>query len=318
MDLPSMREIELEAALRQRDTQVAELTDEVRRLREHVNTKPEPVKTDPVTLPPAYASLLLPALEHDPVALEGSSRSGTITALVERAQRLQGENDELYNLLKQSETGKLKEEVRGLRRVVERLEAALRESHSAISSLSDELDKSYEGLMSSAQQHNNIRSPHSPQASLHGPTTSNGSIPTAPAAARLPPTGPRAHKKARLAGADKPASQQSGMARETSQSRGGRRRRRNADGGGGGGGGGGANANSNAVDMDVDARRSPEQGRGQRERDRSSEGGRGRQNGRNGGGGGGGGGAGTGGSGSSRRGQAQTSTDRTLAERMGL
>ena len=102
------------------------MQDEVRRLREHVNTKPEPVKTDPVTLPPAYASLLLPALEHDPVALEGSSRSGTITALVERAQRLQGENDELYNLLKQSETGKLKEEVRGLRRVVERLEAALR------------------------------------------------------------------------------------------------------------------------------------------------------------------------------------------------
>ena len=42
---------------------------------------------------------------------------------------LQEENDELYDLLKQGETGKLKEEVRGLRRVVDRLESALRGDH---------------------------------------------------------------------------------------------------------------------------------------------------------------------------------------------
>ena len=48
------------------------------------------------------------------------------TALAQRAKLLQEENDELYELLKSSETGKLKEEVRGLRRAVNRLETALR------------------------------------------------------------------------------------------------------------------------------------------------------------------------------------------------
>jgi len=48
------------------------------------------------------------------------------TALKQRARILQEENDELYELLKSGETGKLKEEVRGLRRVVVRLEGALR------------------------------------------------------------------------------------------------------------------------------------------------------------------------------------------------
>lgn len=56
-----------------------------------------------------------------------SSGSSTVTAaLTQRARLLQEENDELYDLLKHGETGKLKEEVRGLRRVVERLEGALR------------------------------------------------------------------------------------------------------------------------------------------------------------------------------------------------
>ena len=48
------------------------------------------------------------------------------SALAQRAKLLQEENDELYELLKSTETGKLKEEVRGLRRVVNRLETALR------------------------------------------------------------------------------------------------------------------------------------------------------------------------------------------------
>jgi len=47
------------------------------------------------------------------------------TALTQRAHLLQEENDELYELLKHSETGKLKDEARGLRRVVAKLEVAL-------------------------------------------------------------------------------------------------------------------------------------------------------------------------------------------------
>ena len=48
-----------------------------------------------------------------------------MTALTQRAKLLQEENDELYGLLKRSETGRLKEEVRGLRRALKRMESAL-------------------------------------------------------------------------------------------------------------------------------------------------------------------------------------------------
>lgn len=59
--------------------------------------------------------------------LTGPSSSSTVSAaLTQRVRLLQEENDELYDLLKHGETGKLKEEVRGLRRVVDRLESALR------------------------------------------------------------------------------------------------------------------------------------------------------------------------------------------------
>jgi hypothetical protein len=47
-------------------------------------------------------------------------------ALSQRSRLLQEENDEFYELLKRGETGRLKEEVRGLRKVVEKLEGALR------------------------------------------------------------------------------------------------------------------------------------------------------------------------------------------------
>jgi hypothetical protein len=58
-----------------------------------------------------------------------SSSSTVNTALTQRVRILQEENDELYEILKSGETGKLKVEVRGLRRVVERLEGALRGMH---------------------------------------------------------------------------------------------------------------------------------------------------------------------------------------------
>ena len=57
---------------------------------------------------------------------DATPRSGTVTAaLTQRAQLLQEENDELYEILKHGETGRLKEEARGFRRVVDRLEKAL-------------------------------------------------------------------------------------------------------------------------------------------------------------------------------------------------
>lgn len=65
-------------------------------------------------------------------ALTGSSSTSTVSAaLTQRVRLLQDENDELYDLLKHGETGKLKEEVRGLRRVVDRLESGLRGDHSS-------------------------------------------------------------------------------------------------------------------------------------------------------------------------------------------
>ncbi|KAJ6452364.1 hypothetical protein DFH09DRAFT_1021570 [Mycena vulgaris] len=194
MDLPSPRELELETLLRQRDTQVSELGDELTRLRRFLVVQPPPSTTDPVSLPPALTALLLPHLNYAPKTTASTSSTA---ALTQRTRLLQEENDELYQLLKQSETGKLKEEVRGLRRLVERLEGALRESHQVVVSLSTELDKSYEAIMTTAPRANNAEKSHSrsPRNSYHVPLpTGNGNG----ASSKLPPTGPRAHKKPRL------------------------------------------------------------------------------------------------------------------------
>lgn len=56
------------------------------------------------------------------------------TALTARNKLLQDENDELYELLKSTETGRLKEEARGLKRAVTRLEVALKGVCSACTS----------------------------------------------------------------------------------------------------------------------------------------------------------------------------------------
>ncbi|KAG2141810.1 uncharacterized protein EDB93DRAFT_1252496 [Suillus bovinus] len=196
MDLPTPRELDLETELRKRDAQVAELTDEVARLREHLAAQSGASTTDPVTLPPALVSLLLPHI-NKAASSEGtgaaSSSSTVNTALTQRVRILQEENDELYEMLKSGETGKLKEEVRGLRRVVERLEGALRESHQVIASLSSELDKSYESFHTSLRQMNANHHSYvtAPRDTYHSASTSNGVV-------KLPPTGPRAHKKPRL------------------------------------------------------------------------------------------------------------------------
>jgi hypothetical protein len=101
--------------------------DEVNTLRQYLSIQPDPSLTDPLPFPPALISLLLTQI--DVLSAESSVRSSSSTvntALAQRAKLLQEENDELYDLLKSSETGKLKEEVRGLRRAANRLETALR------------------------------------------------------------------------------------------------------------------------------------------------------------------------------------------------
>ncbi|KAJ7590755.1 hypothetical protein C8J56DRAFT_1013636 [Mycena floridula] len=197
MELPSSSQLELETLLRHRDAQIAELGDEVTRLRQHLSSQSGPSTADPVTLPPALVSLLLPhlnaAFSPELGAVAGSS--SVTAALTQRVQLLQEENDELYDILKRGETGKLKEEVRGLRRVVKRLEGALKESHSAITSLSTELDKSYDTFMSSARQNNNVKSSsRSPRTSYHPMSNSAGNG----SSSKHPPTGPRAFKKPRV------------------------------------------------------------------------------------------------------------------------
>ncbi|KAJ3554769.1 hypothetical protein NM688_g2933 [Phlebia brevispora] len=148
MNLPTSREIELETLLRQRDAQVADLTvstvksstvvqpgltcsrvsaqDEVTHLRQYLLNQPAPSHADQISLPPPLVSLLLPHIKDRSLAATGST-SGTITAaLTQRVKVLQEENDELYELLKTGETGRLKEDVRSLRRVVQKLEGALK------------------------------------------------------------------------------------------------------------------------------------------------------------------------------------------------
>ena len=108
--------------------------DEVSHLRQYLSTQPGPSTTDSISLPPALISYLLPHLTgankvpstSPPTSASGTSSSTVTAALVQRTKLLQEENDELYELLKSGETGKLKEEVRGLRKVVDRLERALK------------------------------------------------------------------------------------------------------------------------------------------------------------------------------------------------
>ncbi|KAF8826859.1 hypothetical protein HHX47_DHR5001103 [Lentinula edodes] len=121
--LPSTRELELEMLLREKEGQ-----DEVSRLRLYLSTQPPPSTTEPVTLPPTFASLILPHISHLPQTSDAAeiSNNTTTAALTQRVRVLQDENDELYGILKRGETGRLKEEVQSLKRIVHKLEGALR------------------------------------------------------------------------------------------------------------------------------------------------------------------------------------------------
>ncbi|RDX55538.1 hypothetical protein OH76DRAFT_1371773 [Lentinus brumalis] len=192
MDIPTPRELELETLLRQRDAQVAELTDEVTHLRQYLASQPPPSATEPTTIPPALMSLLLPHL-NQPTSSATTGSSSATTALIQRGKILQEENDELYELLKSGETGRLKEDVRALKRVVQKLQGALRESHQVISSLSAELKESQDALLQAhGRQIHPAHQPSPAPRSLQLPShLANGT-------GKLPPTGPRAHKKPRL------------------------------------------------------------------------------------------------------------------------
>ncbi|THH32950.1 hypothetical protein EUX98_g1251 [Antrodiella citrinella] len=200
MDLPSAREIELETLLRQRDAHIADLTDEVTHLRQHLSTNPPSASTDPISLPPALVSLLLPHINER--AVSGATSSNTVTAaLTQRVKVLQDENDELYELLKTGETGRLKDDVRALQRVVQKLESALRESHQAITTLSEELDKSQAAILANNKPNSHMyTNAGGVQPSSHLPTGPAQHASAALISRKPPPTAPRAHvhKKPRL------------------------------------------------------------------------------------------------------------------------
>jgi hypothetical protein len=77
-------------------------------------------------------TVLLPHLVNERNALMGTGPSAgppntaLVAALRQRTTVLQEENDELYGVLRRAETGRLDEEVKGLRVLVGRLERALR------------------------------------------------------------------------------------------------------------------------------------------------------------------------------------------------
>ena len=107
-------------------TYLISLQDEITVLRQYLAKQPGPSTAEPVTLPPALLYVLVPHINSAAGATAGGSTSTVTAALTQRTRVLQEENDELYELLKRSETGKLKDEVQGLRRVVKKLEGALK------------------------------------------------------------------------------------------------------------------------------------------------------------------------------------------------
>ncbi|KAH7105680.1 hypothetical protein BKA62DRAFT_400166 [Auriculariales sp. MPI-PUGE-AT-0066] len=197
--IPSARELELELVLTQRDARITELTDDLAALRIHLKAPTaEPVSADdtPVALPPPIVSLLVNHLAHNPDSSAASTSSVT-TALTQRVQLLQEENDELYALLRRSETGKLREQVSNMQQVIERLEAALQDSHSIIKSLNGQLDKTCNTLQS-LQNAPSSSSPAAPRAMITSNTKSYAAA-QAGTNSRNPPTGPRAQKRQRAA-----------------------------------------------------------------------------------------------------------------------
>lgn len=270
--------------------------DEVTHLRQYLSTQPAPSTTDPISLPPALVSLLLPHIK-DHASATAASSSAT-AALTQRAKALQEENDELYELLKTGETGKLKEDVRALRRVVQKLEGALRGAISACAPLQErlnpirrrltpshrvafvqicffvclvycltlyraELDKSHETILSNSRQavvanaYAQVQ-PAANRSMYQQPPHLSAAV---NGSGKPPPTGPRAHKKPRLSESHTPPALSKAAPSNTSVRNDSRERRPSLD----------RKPSIASMDVDDDERskaRSPER---ERERDRTRD-----------------------------------------------
>ncbi len=105
---------------------------EVSILRKQISESSSHGSSDDQPVSAAAMSILMPHLVNERNALLGTGSStaptnpGLVAALRQRTTMLQEENDELYNVLRRAETGRLDEEVKGLRLLVGRLERALR------------------------------------------------------------------------------------------------------------------------------------------------------------------------------------------------
>ena len=100
----------------------------MKNLRQRLSNKPAPPNTEPLTLPPAWLAFLSPLIQSASETHHGPTLhpSNSVTAaLTQRVKLLQEENDELYNMVKHGQVGKLQEELASLRRVVGKLECAL-------------------------------------------------------------------------------------------------------------------------------------------------------------------------------------------------
>ncbi|CAE7219923.1 unnamed protein product [Rhizoctonia solani] len=150
--LPSERELELETLLRQRDKQISTLTDELSSLRRKLPGASEPDDDAAICIPAPVLSLLAPLVTHGPST---STPAPLHAAITQRLKLLQTENDELYELLRASESTRQREEVVGLQRTIKRLESQLEGSEARIADLTSKLDQGRISVAKSVVQQQN-------------------------------------------------------------------------------------------------------------------------------------------------------------------
>ncbi|CAE6478879.1 unnamed protein product [Rhizoctonia solani] len=155
--LPSERELELETLLRQRDKQISALTDEIASLHRKLPGASDPEDDADICIPAPVLALLAPLVTHGPST---STPAPLNTAITQRLKLLQTENDELYQLLRASESARQREEVVGLRRTIKRLEGLLEGAEARVADLTSKLDQGRMSLAKSVvqQQHQHRRS----------------------------------------------------------------------------------------------------------------------------------------------------------------
>ncbi|KDN38188.1 hypothetical protein RSAG8_09691, partial [Rhizoctonia solani AG-8 WAC10335] len=134
--LPSERELELETLVRQREKQICTLTDEISSLRRQLPGAFDPEDDAAICIPAPVLSLLAPLVTHGPST---GTPAPLHAAITQRLRLLQTENDELYDLLRASESTRQREEVVGLRRTIKRLEGQLEGAEARIVDLTSKL-----------------------------------------------------------------------------------------------------------------------------------------------------------------------------------